>query len=106
VKGFDANPNWPKGYFEVLEELRVLSKYQTFYAQWVRLFFNRILGKKRRRDLGAVEIRTFLAALKSEGRATDWQVEQARDEKSRQGGGSDAAHNAAYVEAFVCHACA
>jgi hypothetical protein len=44
VKGFDANPNWPKGYFEVLEELRVLSKYQTFYAQWVRLFFNRMLG--------------------------------------------------------------
>jgi integron integrase len=79
VKGFDANPRWPKGYFEVLEELRVPSKYQTFYAQWVRLFFNRMLGKKRRRDLGAYEIRKFLAALKSEGRATDWQVEQARD---------------------------
>jgi integron integrase len=79
VKGFDANPKWPKGYFEVLEELCVPSKYQAFYAQWVRLFFTRMLGGKRRRDLGAAEIRQFLAMLESEGRAADWQVEQARD---------------------------
>ena len=41
VAPFNPNPNWPSGYFQVLEELGVDERRQPFYAHWVRRFFSR-----------------------------------------------------------------
>ena len=79
VSAFNPNPQWPKGYFEVLEELRIPEKYHTFYAQWVRLFFNRMLGNRRRQDLGWREIVAFLTDLASRDQVASWQLTQAQD---------------------------
>lgn len=63
----------------MLNELKVPENRQSFYAQWVRLFFNRMLGNRRRGDLGTKEIREFLTNIEAEGRAQDWQLAQARE---------------------------
>jgi len=51
VAPFNPNPNWPSGYFQVLEELGVDERRQPFYAHWVRQFFRRQQKRKSRRDL-------------------------------------------------------
>ena len=79
VAEFNPNPTWPGGYFEVLEEVGVAEKYRKFYAYWVRQFFNRYLGSKRRRDLGRIEVAQFLEELRKNERFEDWQVQQAHD---------------------------
>ena len=63
VAPFNPNPRWPSGYFLVLEERGVEQRHSPFYAHWVRLFFKRHQGNRRRRDLGRVEIETFLQEL-------------------------------------------
>lgn len=79
VRPFNPNPRWPKGYFEVLEELKIPEKRQSFYAQWVRLFFTRMLGNRRRSELGGGDVRRFLADLGAAGTFQDWQLAQARE---------------------------
>lgn len=79
VAAFNPNPRWPKGYFEVLEELQVPLKYHSFYAQWVRLFFNRMLGDRKRSDLGWREIEAFLADLSKRDQVASWQLLQAQE---------------------------
>lgn len=77
VAPYNPNPQWPTGYFQVLEELGVEEPRRPFYAHWVRQFFNRHQGRKRRRDLGRVEIEAFLQALAADAGVADWQVAQA-----------------------------
>jgi integron integrase len=79
VAPFNPNPRWPNGYFEVLQELQIPEKQQTFYAQWVRLFFNRLLGNRRRSDLGWREIVAFLDDLSQRDDVETWQLTQAQD---------------------------
>ncbi len=50
-----------------------------FYAQWVRLFFTRMLGNRRRRDLGYDDIERFLEELQAQNRVDPWQLKQARE---------------------------
>ena len=78
VAEFDPNPRWPSGYFEVLEEAGVPERERGFYAHWVRQFFNRFPGRKRR-DLGPQEIADFLDAMDRDLHLETWQREQARD---------------------------
>jgi len=79
VAPFNPNPRWPKGYFQVLEELGVEERCRPFYAHWVRQFFNRQQKKRQRRDLGREEIEAFLQALAAEPGVAEWQAVQARD---------------------------
>jgi len=78
VAKFDPNPQWPAGYFEVLEEMNVPERERGFYAHWVRQFFNRFPGRKRR-DLGPQEIADFLDAMNRDPHLEPWQRDQARD---------------------------
>ena len=50
-----------------------------FYAHWVRQFFNRCKGQRRRRDLGRADIERFLGMLRDGGGVEPWQVEQAQE---------------------------
>lgn len=77
VAGYNRAPRWPGGYFEVLAEAGVPERQHSFYAHWVRQFFNRNPGRSRR-SLGVREIRVFLGALRRDVRMKAWQVEQAR----------------------------
>jgi len=79
VASYNPNPDWPRGFYEVLEEVGVPETQQGFYAQWVRLFFRHMLGKRRRRDLGRSDITSFLDRLRQEDRTPEWQITQARD---------------------------
>lgn len=78
-RAFNANPRWPKGYFQVLEELQIPANQHAFYVQWVRLFFTRMQGERRRRDLGLPEIRQFLSEMERADQFESWQCEQAHE---------------------------
>lgn len=77
VADFNPSPRWPQGYFETLAEAGIPDKQRPFHAQWVRQFFNRMLGNRRRRDLGLADIRRFIDLLKADRSLARWQVEQA-----------------------------
>ena len=79
VAEYNPSPRWPQGYFQVLEEMGVEERRRGFYAHWVRQFFNRCKGRRRRRDLGRADIERFLAMLRDGGGVEDWQVAQARE---------------------------
>jgi len=74
----NSSVRWPAGYFEVLDEAQIPKRQQGFYAHWVRQFFARCLGQRRRRDLGRAEINGFLQLLGEDETTADWQVEQAQ----------------------------
>lgn len=78
-RAFNPNPRWPKGYFQVLEELQIPANQHAFYAQWVRMFFTRMQGNRQRRDLGLPEITQFLSDMGQDARIESWQCEQARE---------------------------
>ena len=79
VAPYNPNPRWPRGYFEVLEEAGVPEKQHSFYAQWVRQFFNAELKGRRRRDLRLPDIRSFLGKLQADKAVRKWQTDQARE---------------------------
>ena len=79
VRPFNPNPQWPAGYFQVLDELGIETKRHAFYAHWVRQFFNHCQGDRRRRDLGRPEVEAFLHKLSHNPNVADWQLHQARD---------------------------
>jgi hypothetical protein len=79
VAPFNQNPRWPAGYFEVLAELKIPTRQHSFYAQWVRQFFNAELHGRRRRDLGWPDIHHFLDTLACAQDAEPWQVAQAKE---------------------------
>jgi hypothetical protein len=78
VAPFNPNPEWPEGFFQVLEEAGVPEHHHPFYAHWVRQLFNRFPGRSRR-SLGPQEIADFLDAVESDPDSQPWQQEQARD---------------------------
>lgn len=77
VAMFNPEPKWPRGYFEVLTEAGVPERQHSFYAHWVRQFFNCNPGRTRR-SLGVQEIGRFLGEVQSTPGMETWQVEQAR----------------------------
>ncbi len=77
VAPLNPDPQWPKGYFEVLSECGVPAHHQTFYAHWVRQFFHRNTEKPRRL-LTANDIARYLDAIRKDPGMADWQVQQAR----------------------------
>ena len=79
VADFDPNPRWPQGYFQVLEEMGVETRHRGFYAHWVRQFFNRCKGRRRRRNLGRNDMEMFLNMLAEDPGVQDWQIAQAHD---------------------------
>lgn len=71
------SPRWPEGYVEVLREAGAIEKTIPYHLAWVRSFFARFPGR-RRRDLGREEIETFLSELSLRPKVTNWQLAQAR----------------------------
>ncbi len=63
----DPAPRWPTGYEAVLREAGAQEKTIPYCIRWVRTFFSRHPGR-RRRDLGRAEIEAFLSEL---GRAPE-----------------------------------
>ena len=78
VAEFNCSPRWPDGYFEALLEAKIPSRQHSFYAHWVRQFFNQNPGKARR-SLGAEDIARFLGTLKTDPNMAHWQIRQAQD---------------------------
>lgn len=78
VAEFNVAPQWPSEFFQVLDEVGIPQKLHSFYAQWVRQFFNKNPGKPRR-SLGSNDIARFLQQLKHSPGIQDWQVKQAED---------------------------
>ena len=71
-------PQWPEGYMAVLREAGAQEKTIPYCVGWVRRFFARHTGR-RRRDLGRAELEAFLAEIAARNGITYWQVQQARD---------------------------
>jgi len=74
----DPSPKWPDGYVAVLREAGAKEKNIPYCVGWVRRFFARFPGR-RRRDLGRAEIETFLSETAAHPGISNWQVQQARD---------------------------
>ena len=74
----DPEPQWPAGYVKVLREAGTQEKTIPYCIAWVRRFFARHPGR-RRRDLGRTEIEAFLAEIAAQDGVENWQVQQARD---------------------------
>lgn len=73
----DDAPRWPEGYIEVLREAGAQERAIPYCLTWVRSFFARYPGRKRR-DLGRPEIEGFLSELARRAGVSNWQVAQAR----------------------------
>jgi integron integrase len=76
VAPFNPEPKWPQGFFEVLSEAGIPERQHSFYAHWVRQFFNCNPGRSRR-ALGVNDIARFLQRLRGEPAMETWQLEQA-----------------------------
>jgi len=74
----DPDPRWPDGYMAVLREAGAQEKNIPYCVGWVRRFFARFPGL-RRRDLGRAEVETFLSETAAHPGVSNWQVQQARD---------------------------
>ncbi|HMO51656.1 MAG TPA: integron integrase [Kiritimatiellia bacterium] len=73
----DESPKWPEGYVEVLRKAGAQEKNIPYCLAWVRGFFARYPGR-RRRDLGREEIEAYLSELCRRPKVTNWQLAQAR----------------------------
>ena len=78
VAPFNPDPRWPSGYFQILEQLGISERQWRFYSYWVHKFFAANPGR-RRRDLGRIDVETFINQIINEPGIADWQVHQARD---------------------------
>jgi len=72
------DPRWPEGYVTVLREEGAKEVAIPYCVAWVRRFFARNPGR-RRRDLGRTEIEAFLSEIAARPGISNWQVQQARD---------------------------
>jgi len=77
VAPLNTTPRWPEGYIAALRELGAQAKTPPHCVVWVRRFFARFPGR-RRRDLGRTEIETFLTEASQQQNASNWQLAQAR----------------------------
>jgi len=78
VAPLNSQPRWPWGCFAVLREAGAQGKSIPYCMAWVRRFFARYPGR-RRRDIGRTEIEIFLADIAQRAGVSNWQVQQARD---------------------------
>ena len=78
VAPLNLQPRWPEGYLTVLREAGAQEKNIPHCVAWVRRFFAKHPGR-RRRDLGRTEIEAFLAETAQRPGVSNWQVQQARD---------------------------
>jgi len=78
VAPLDPQPRWPEGYIAALREAGAQEKTIPYCVAWVRRFFARYPGR-RRRDLGRADIEAFLAETAQQVGVSNWQVQQARD---------------------------
>jgi integron integrase len=78
VAPLNLQPRWPEGYIAVLREAGAQEKNIPHCIAWVRRFFAKHPGR-RRRDLGRTEIEAFLAETAQRTGVSNWQVQQARD---------------------------
>lgn len=78
VAPLKPQPRWPGGYIAVLREAEAQEKTIPHCVEWVRRFFARHPGR-RRRDLGRTEIEAILAETAQRPGVSNWQVQQARD---------------------------
>ncbi len=39
VAPYNPDPRWPKGYYQVLNELGIEPQYHSFYSHWIRQFY-------------------------------------------------------------------
>jgi integron integrase len=78
VAPLNPQPRWPEGYLTVLRETGAQEKTIPHCLAWVRRFFAKHPGRKRR-DLGRTEIEAFLAETAQRPGMSNWQVQQARD---------------------------
>jgi len=78
VAPLDPQPRWPEGYIAVLRTAGAQEKTIPYCVAWVRRFFARYPGR-RRRDLGRAEIEAFLAETAQRAGVSNYQVQQARD---------------------------
>lgn len=74
----NPEPQWPEGYVAALREAGAQEKTIPYCIGWVRRFFVRFPGR-RRRDLGRPEIEAFLAEQAARPGVSNWLVQQARD---------------------------
>ena len=77
VAPLNSNPRWPEGYVAVLREAGAIEKAIPYHVAWVRGFFARFPGR-RRRDLGRTEIETFLTEVSRQAGVSNWRLSQAR----------------------------
>ncbi len=75
VAPLNTAPQWPEGYISVLRGMGALEKTIPYCVVWVRRFFARFPGR-RRRDLGRAEIEAFLSEICRQ--VSNWQLAQAR----------------------------
>jgi hypothetical protein len=68
VGPYNPNPRWAKGYYQALHEPGIKQDRYSFYSHWVRQFFSKHRGERRRRDLGLPEINAFLKSLGEDSR--------------------------------------
>ncbi len=73
-----TEPKWPEGYVAVLREAGAQEKTIPYCVGWVRRFFGRFPGRKRR-ELGRAEIERFLSEVAAAPASSNWLVQQARD---------------------------
>ena len=78
VAPLNQQPKWPEGYIAVLREVGAQEKTIPYCVAWVRRFFARYPGR-RRRDLGRAEIEAFLSETAQRAGVSNYQVQQARD---------------------------
>jgi len=78
VAPLNPQPRWPGGYIAVLREAGAQEKTIPHCVAWVRRFFARHPGRKRR-DLGRTESEAFLAETAQRPGVSNWQIQQARD---------------------------
>jgi integron integrase len=74
----NPEPQWPEGYVRMVREAGAQEKVIPYLIAWVRNFFARYPGR-RRRDLGRTEIEAFLKEVAARPNVNNWQVQQARD---------------------------
>jgi len=75
VAPLNSNPRWPEGYVAMLRQSGAVEKTIPYFVAWVRRFFARFPGR-RRRDLGRTEIEIFLSEISRQ--VSNWQLAQAR----------------------------
>lgn len=78
VARLNTEPQRPSGYIAALRDAGAHEKTIPYCISWVRRFFARCPGR-RRRDFGRPEIEAFLTETAQRDGVSNWQLQQARN---------------------------